>query len=445
MSSLLPFAPLAIVFGLVLLNGLFVAAEFAIVGVPRAAIERRAAAGHRTASVVANILRDPQQQDRYIATAQLGITFASLGLGMYGEHALAGWLEARMQGWDPIAGWVAAHTIASLGAIAVLTYLHIVIGEMVPKSLALQYAEGTALRVTPPMVLTRRALFPLVIALNAMGNGVLRILGIDRSQGSQERYYSAAELEFVVEESLQGGMINRGAGRVLRELFDLGALTAEDVMVPRVQVDGVRLDASHEEIAALLRGDPHTRYPVYREDLDDIVGMVHVRDLAALVIARAPLRGDVVRAAPFVPSSTPLDSVVKRMRDQLVQFAIVLDEHGGTAGIITPDDVSTEILGRVDESGTQNEIFDDASGRLHVAGTVRLDELGERLNRAVTHEDIETVSGLVLAILERPPRLGDVVTYEGISLQVARVDGRGVAEAIVIASPAPGEDEEAGR
>ena len=441
MSSLLP---AAIVIALVLLNALFVAAEFAIVAAPRASIERRAAAGQRTAARLARILRDPGQQDRYIATSQLGITFASLGLGMYGEHALASWIEGVLHAstvWDAIPAWVAAHTIASLLAVSALTYLHIVVGEMVPKSLALQHAERTALRVTPPMLLTQRLLFPLVVALNAMGNAVLRILRIDRSQGSPERYYSAEELEFVVEESLQGGLINRGAGGVLRELFDLGALTAEDVMVPRVQVDGVRLNASHREIARLLREEPHTRYPVYREDLDDIVGVVHVRDLAALVIAEAPLGGDVVRATPFVPSSTPLDSVVRRMRDQLVQFAVVLDEHGGTAGIITPDDVSTEILGRVDESGTQSEIFEDARGRLHVAGTVRLDELGERLQRAVTHDDIETVSGIVLALLERPPRVGDIVTYEGIGLRVARIDGRGVSEAIVIASPAPGAPE----
>lgn len=440
MSSLIPGF---IVIALVLLNGLFVAAEFAIVGAPRAAIERRAAAGYGIAARVANILRDPRQQDRYIATAQLGVTFASLGLGMYGEHALAAWIETQLHDVTIFPTWLAAHTIASLVSISILTYLHIVIGEMVPKSLALQHAETTALRVTPPMMLIQRIFFPLVILLNALGNAVLRIIGIDRSQGSQERYYSPEELEFVVEESLQGGMLNRGAERVLRELFDLGALTAENVMVPRVQVDGVRLDASHEEIAALLRATPHTRYPVYREDLDDIVGVVHVRDLAALVISQTPLRGRMVRVAPFVPSSTPLETVVKRMRDQLVQFAVVLDEHGGTAGIITPDDVSTEILGRVDESGSRSELFEDAGGRLHVAGTVRLDELGERLLRSVEHEDVETVSGLVLALLERPPRVGDVVTFEGISLRVARVDGRGVAEAIVLASPPPGEDEEA--
>ncbi|RLT41014.1 MAG: HlyC/CorC family transporter [Chloroflexi bacterium] len=438
MSSLIPLGIIAL---LVLLNGLFVAAEFGIVTAPRATIERRAAAGQRGATVVARILTDPQAQDRYIATAQLGVTFASLGLGMYGEHALAGWIEGAFDGWAGIPPWLAANTIASIVAVGLLTYVHIVLGEMVPKSLALHYGEDTALRVTPPMIFAGRVFFPLVVALNAAGVGVLRILGIDRSQGSQERYYSAEELEFVVEESLQGGMIHGGAGRVLRELFDLGGLTAEDVMVPRVQVDGVRLDASAEAIAAVLRETPHTRYPVYTDDLDDIIGVVHARDLAALVIEGASLRRSIVRIAPFVPSSTPLESVMRRMRDQRVQFAVVLDEHGGTAGCITPGDVSMELLGRVDESGTPSEMFEDATGRLRVAGTVRLDELGERLRRSITHDDIETVSGIVLALLERPPRLGDVVNYEGIVLQVTRLDGRGVAEALVVESPPEGADE----
>lgn len=432
MSSLVP---LAIVLLLVLLNALFVAAEFGLVGAPRAAIERRAAGGDRTAAALARILRDPREQDRAIATSQLGITFASLGLGMYGEHALAGWIESALHGWPALPAWLAAHTIASVLAVAVLTYLHIVIGEMLPKSLALQHAEGTALRVTTPMRLTQRMLLPLVALLNAIGNACLRVIGIDRQEGSQERYYSAEELEFVVEESLQGGKIAGGAARVLRELFDLGALTAEDVMVPRVRVDGVRLGATHEEVAALLRERAHTRYPVYREDLDDIVGVVHVRELASLVLAGTALAEAAVRAVPFVPSSTPLESVVKRMRDQQVQFAVVLDEHGGTAGIISPDDVSTEILGRVDESGAGLELFEDGAGRLHAAGTVRLDELGERLSREIARDDIETVSGLVLALLERPPRIGDVVVYDTVRLQVTRVDGRGVAEVVVRLTP----------
>ena len=259
MSALVP---AGIVMLLIALNGLFVAAEFAIVGAPRATIGRRAAEGSRAARVVARVLDDPRNQDRYIATAQLGITFATLGLGMYGEHQLAHWIAHQLEAAPALPTWIAAHTLATVLAITAMTYLHVVLGEMVPKSLALQHAEGTALRVTPVMLWIRRLMYPLVISLNAIGNGLLRLIGIDRAQGSQEQYYTTEELEFVVAESLEGGLLEQGSGRILRELFDLGALTAEGVMTPRVQVHGVPLGARGDEITALLHDYPHTRYPV---------------------------------------------------------------------------------------------------------------------------------------------------------------------------------------
>jgi CBS domain containing-hemolysin-like protein len=295
MSALVPGL---IVVLLALVNGLFVAAEFAIVGAPRATLERKAADGSRAARRVSDILRDPRKQDRYIATAQIGITFASLGLGMYGEHQLAVWIDERLVTWDGLPGWVAVHSLATVLAIALLTYLHIVIGEMVPKSLALQHAEGTALGVTPVMVWFRRLVYPLVVSLNAIGNMILRLAGVDRSEGSHDHYYSAEELEFVVEESLGAGLINRGSGRVLRELFDLGARSAEDVMAPRVQVHGIDERATTEDIRALILDHTHTRYPVYREDIDDIIGVAHVRELAALAMSGRPLAPEHIHPVP---------------------------------------------------------------------------------------------------------------------------------------------------
>ena len=422
--------PALIVLVLVLLNGLFVAAEFAIVGAPRASLERRSVTGDRLAGLVSRVLADPRNQDRYIATAQLGITFATLGLGMYGEHMLAEWIAHQLEAWGA-ARWVAAHTAASVLAIAALTYLHIVLGEMVPKALALQQAGRTALVVTPFMLGLRVALYPLVVALNGLSNIMLRLVGIDRSQPGAERYYSADELELVVEESLRGGQLPAGTGLVLHELFELGGLTAEDVMTPRVQVRGVRVGATVNEIAALIREHSHTRYVAYGEDLDDIVGVVHVKELVSLAVKQRGLEHAAIRAVPFVPESAPLESVVRHMRDGFVQFVVVLDEFGGTAGIITPDDVTAEILGRVVEDDGRPELFEDPSGRLHVAGAVRLDELSERLGREVAHDEIETVGGLVLARLEREARVGDTVEYEGVRLRVTAVEGRGVADAIV--------------
>lgn len=425
--------PASIVALLIVLNGLFVAAEFAIVGAPRAAIAARAGRGERTGRMVNGVLTEPRNQDRYIATAQLGITFATLGLGMYGEHQLAHWIEGQLDGWAALPTWVAAHTMATVMAITVMTYFHVVIGEMVPKALALEHAEGTALRVTPPMLWLRRLMFPLVVGLNAIGNGLLKLIGIDRAAGSEEQYYSTEELEFVVQESLKSGMLGDGSGQILRELFDLGGLVAEDVMTPRVQVEGLRIGTTPADMQRMLAEHAHTRYPVYGENMDEILGVIHVRRIAELVESERPLDRDGVRDVPFVPDSTPLPSVVKRMRSQDVQFAVVIDEHGGTAGIITPDDITDEILGRIPEGDGLGEMFRDAAERLHVAGTVRLDELSERLQVQLEHPEADTVSGLVLALLERPPHIGDVVEYDDVELRVVEVQGRGVAQ--VIATP----------
>jgi CBS domain containing-hemolysin-like protein len=192
--------PIAIILMLVVLNGLFVAAEFAIVGVPRAAIERRAQQGNRIARVVRSVLADPRRQDRFIATAQLGITVASLGLGMYGEHVLADWIYRHLQAYGADS-WPAAHTVATIASVAFLTYLHIVLGEMIPKSLALQSAEKSALWITPVMQSVTLVVFPIVVALNAVGNLMLRLVGINRSEGSSDHHYSPEELALIASSS----------------------------------------------------------------------------------------------------------------------------------------------------------------------------------------------------------------------------------------------------
>jgi CBS domain containing-hemolysin-like protein len=205
---------LGIIALLIVLNGLFVAAEFAIIGAPRSAIERRAQAGDRNAKRVRAILADPRKQDRYIATAQLGITFASLGLGMYGEHQMAVWFAP----WFEHLGtgqWIASHTLASALAVLILTYLHIVLGEMVPKTFAPSHAEQTVLRVSSPMLFIKRLMFPLVVLLNSIGNGILRLMGV-RRELSSGHYHSAEELELIIRESEAGGMLHPETGRLLR-------------------------------------------------------------------------------------------------------------------------------------------------------------------------------------------------------------------------------------
>ncbi len=429
---------------LILLNGVFVAAEFAIIGAPRAAIELRAEAGHLAARWVRAILHDPVRQDRYIATAQLGITFASIGLGMYGEHILAAWIHHGLSSLEApqwlhhalesvhISQWFAAHAIASVLAVSLLTYLHIVLGEMIPKSLALLRAEHTALSVTPLMVWIQILFYPLAVALNSLSNGILLLLGIDRRSASAAQVPSSEELEYVIRESQEGGLLQGEAGDIVRELLDFGELTASRVMVPRVHIVGIPTGATAEEAQAILQSSRHTRYPIYQGDLDHVVGIIHIKVLAPRLIAHQSVDASDARAVPFVPETAPLNSVLAAMGRYRTQIAIVMDEHGGTAGLVTVEDLFQEVVGEIKEDMTQPLNMDcDRPGTLCVSGTTRIEELGEQLAVVLQHQEIDTVSGLILAELGRPAVVADVVAYQGVRFEVTAVEGHGVKECIV--------------
>jgi CBS domain containing-hemolysin-like protein len=422
-----------IIAALILLNGIFVAAEFAIVGAPRAAIERRAATGNRLARAVQAVLEHPRQQDRYIATAQLGITAASLGLGMYGEHVLADGLF-HLLGGAGLPQWVVSHGVASVIAVAVLTYFHIVIGEMVPKSLALQYAEHMVLWITPPMLWTRNALYPFVIGLNAVGNLVLRVFGVNRQEHSPDQYYTPDELQLIVQESEQLGALRTESGQMLQELFAFGDRAAEEVMVPRVRVTGIPLGTTPAQVRELLGRSPHTRYPVYEGDLDHILGMVHIKDLLGVLLRNETIDRTHARPLPLVPEAAELDSVLSTMRRERTQMVIVLDEHGGTAGVVTLEDLFEEVVGDIEEGPAGlSDVYRDAEGRLHVPGTMRIDELGQEFGLELEHEDVDSVSGLILMLLGRPPNVGDRVRYDRLQFMVTAVKGHGVEECAVSA------------
>jgi magnesium and cobalt exporter, CNNM family len=420
-----------IITGLILLNGVFVAAEFAIVGAPRAAIDARAARGNRLAAAVQAILRDPKRQDRYIATAQVGITAASLGLGMYGEHVLADWIYHQL-GNTGAPAWLVSHGLASVVAIAILTYFHIVVGEMIPKSLALQKAEQMALWITPPMLWIKTLLFPLVVALNEIGNGVLKVFGVNRQVQNSEQYYTPEELQLVVRESEELGAIRSESGHMLQVLFDFANLTGGEVMVPRVRITGITLGTTPEKIRELLGRAPHTRYPVFEQDLDHIVGMIHIKDLLRLLLRNEAVGQGHARPLPILPETAPLDTVLATMRRERTQMVVVIDEHGGTSGIVTLEDLFEEVVGDIDEGpGSAPQPYRDPDGRLRVPGTMRLDELGQLFDLDLEHEDVDSVSGLVLTLLGRPPQVGDSVRYDRLALDVTAVKGHGVEEAAV--------------
>jgi CBS domain containing-hemolysin-like protein len=423
--------PLVIIVVLLLVNAFFVVAEFAIVGVPRSAIDARAARNDRLAKLVRGVLDDPRRKDLYIATAQIGITVASLGLGMYGEHVVANWILEALGG-STSARWLAAHGFASIVAVAVLTYFHIVIGEMLPKSLALQAAERIALWLTPPMLWIQTLIYPFVITLNGIANLVLRPFHIHHERHKADQYYTSEELQLIVEESEERGALRAESSQVLQELFEFGELTAGEVMVPRVRITGIPVGAGPEELREILGHTPRTRYPVYQGDLDHIVGTYHIKDLLRLLLNGQPLTAAGARPAPVVPETALLDTVLATMRRERAQFAVVIDEHGGTSGVVTLEDLFEEVVGEIDDSPERRSgPRRDAGGRLRVPGTIRLDELGQLFDLDLVHEDVDSVSGLILTLLGRPPKIGDAVRYDRLELVVTAVKGHGVEEAAV--------------
>src|SRR5688572_21548288 len=427
--------PIGVILMLVVANGLFVAAEFAIVGAPRAAIEHQAAEGSRLAQRVALILADSRRQDRYIATTQVGISVASLGLGMYGEQVVALWLLPYLEPFDS-SRWIAAHALASLIAVTVLTYLHIVIGEMIPKALALQRAERTALYVSPIILAIQNGLLPVVVGLNGIGNGLLKLVGVRRQEVETERYHTTEELQYIIEESQEGGLIRGESGRILQELFEFGDRTAGEAMAPRVALKGIAVGTEPEALSEIVRKDPHTRYPVYEGDLDHILGSLHIKDVLRHLVTRRPVTARDARPLPYVPGPTPLDEVLAVMRRHRAQMAVVMDQHGGTAGLVTIEDLFEEVVGDIEESSGRRSLVREAAGRVRARGTVRLEEAAQALGCSMDHPKVTTISGLVLLLLGRPAVKGDVVAWSNVRIEVTATAGRGVAEATLTRLPA---------
>jgi len=419
---------LGVIVVLLLANALFVAAEFAIVGVPRTSVERLASHGNALARRVLRILEHAKRRDRYLATTQIGVSLASLGLGMYGEHVIAEWIGNWLEPMT-IARFIAAHTVGSVVAVAILTYAHLVVGEMVPKALALQSAERTAMWVSPLIETIEKAILPLVVSLDALRAMVVRAIGIEGEVAEEERYHSTEELQLIIEESKEEGLLRGESGRILSELFEFGDLTAGQVMVPRVRLVSIGVGTTADRLREIVRMRPHTRFPVHTGDPDDILGSVHIKDLLRHIVSNQPITPADARPVPYIPNTMPLDEVLGAMRRTRAQMAVVMDEHGGTAGIVTIEDLFEEVVGDIDEGRGRTPIWREPTGRLLVRGTVRLKDAGDAIGRSLEHPDVQTISGLVLSLLGRPAVVGDVVTWNNVRIEVAAVAGRGVLDA----------------
>jgi magnesium and cobalt exporter, CNNM family len=307
---------------------------------------------------------------------------------------------------------------------------------MVPKGLALQHPDRAARLAYWPMRIMLFVLYPLVRVSSGIARLLLRALGVRRQENVDEQMYTPEELQLIVEESERGGALHAESGRILRELFEFGDLTAGEAMVPRVRVVGIPMGAPPAEIAAVVVDERRTRYPVYEGDLDHIVGMLHVKDLLRRLVAGEAITAQDVRRIPFVPVTATLDDVLATMQRTHAHLAVVIDEHGGTAGLVSLEDLFEEVVGEIDEGApAEPSIVVERPGVVRAAGTLRLDELGQHFNLELEHEDVDSVSGLVLARLGRPPRVGDVVDYGRLTLEVTATSGRGVKEVRAVLEP----------
>jgi len=436
MSVLLP---LAIIVLLILINGLFVAAEFSIIGVRPTRIEELAKGGNRAAAWVQRVVSDRRRTDRYIATAQLGITLASLGLGMYAEPAIAGIVEEPLHDWFGLEG-AAIHTISFVLALGLVTYLHVVLGEMVPKSLALQNAEGAVLRLHGPMLLAGKLFTLPVKVLNRIGLWTLAALRIP-PPGHDSRLYSPEELELVVSESYAGGLLEEREQELVANILDFSEERVVQVMTPRPLMTAIPVTMGEEALLALYDEISYSRVPVYEQDIDDVIGVLHLKDLV-----RQQLSGEgydlrsLLRQVPFVPETLPVKSLLAAFKREHQQMAIIIDEHGGTLGTVTLEDLLEEVVGEVrDEFDLAEEepLLEVEPGYLLVQGTVQIEEIEEYVSLRRYKYDVYTVGGLILAELGRVPAPGDEVTVGDATLRVEALDGLTIRQVSIRFSPEP--------
>ncbi|HET7010033.1 MAG TPA: hemolysin family protein [Anaerolineales bacterium] len=412
---------------LVLANAFFVAAEFALVSVRGTRLAELTAQGNRAAAWAQRAASDP---DRFIAATQLGITLASLGLGWLGEPALGHLLEPVLEFFPADVAQRWARPISAGLAFAVITFLHVVVGELAPKSIALQNPERTALLVARPTVWTERLFLPAIWLLNGAGNGLLKLLGI-RPAPAHQRVHSVEELKMIVTASAEEGVVEGEEEEMVHAVFDFGDTLVRQVMVPRTEMVAVPAEARLEELIPVAVQHRYTKLPVYEGSLDHVIGVVHLKDLLRALQARAPgtrTARDLMRETIFVPETAHVGILLARFRRRRQHLAVVLDEYGGTAGVVTLEDLVEEIVGKVGSPFDVEPDFQSLpDGTVLVDGLTPIEEINQRFQLDLQDPHYDTLAGFILGRLGRVAQVGDAVTADGASLRVEAMDGLRIA------------------
>lgn len=418
-------ANLLVLAGLVVANAFFVAAEFGLVGARKTRLEEMARGGDRRARLARRALGS---LDRYISSTQLGITLCGLALGWIGEPALAGLIERGLaQVLPPEVLGITQETLGTILAFTVITFVVIIAGELLPKAIALLYPERVSTWVIAPLMAFSWAMAAPIYLLNRTANRLMRLLGI-RTPGHEERLHSPEEIRMLVEQSEEGGRLTEEDARLLEGVFEFSEKNAEDVMTPRTEVVALEADDTVEQAADAVAAAGRSRYPVYQDSLDEIVGVVHAKDVLS-ALRRQP-RGTVrsiMRAPLFVPGTREVEDVLADMKRLKVHLAVVLDEYGGTAGLVTMEDLLEEIVGPIyDEHDALTAASPGPAGSPLLDGAMTLAEFNAAHEGELDDTDYTTLGGYLFGELGRLPKTGDLVTVGPFTFEIAAMEGRRV-------------------
>ena len=416
---------IAAVLALVLLNGFFVAAEFALVGARKSKLQEMADAGDRLSSFA---IKAVENLDRYISATQLGITLATITLGWVGEPVVAAMIDAILGQFGIRPGPGATHTAAGITVgFAVITFLHVVFGELAPKTVALVMPERLSGIVALPLMAFAKVMTPFIALLNGTANASLRLFGI-KPMSESRHAHSPDELRMLVMQARAHGTLEESDSAMLAGVFDFHEKKVHDVMRPRTELAALSIDATEAEVRETLSRERYSRYPVYQESLDDVVGVFLAKDLWLHDRKSEFSLKQFVRDPLYVPATRLAVRVLDDLRKTRAHMAVVLDEYGGTAGIVTMEDLIEEVIGDIaDEYDMVSRESVEVNGVLELAGNLSLIDVRSDHRVSIPEGDWTTLGGFVFARLGRVPRVGDRVVFPGGDLEVIAMDGRRVA------------------
>jgi CBS domain containing-hemolysin-like protein len=421
---------LSAVLGLVLLNGFFVASEFALIGARATKLAEMASGGDRLAKVAQGAIT---HLDRYLSATQLGITIASLALGWIGEPAIAVLIDGLLARFGIHAPPGAVHTAAGITvAFTLITFLHVVYGELAPKSLALVMPERLSALIILPLMLFTKVMTPFIALLNGAANWSLRLFGIEPVSELKE-VHSTQELRMLVLQSRAHGALGESDSQMLAGVFDFHEKRVQDVMRPRTEVAAIPADATEDEVRTLLARERYSRYPVYEESLDEVIGVLLAKDVWLHEESKPFDLRQLLREPLYVPATRSAERVLNDFRKTRAHMAVVLDEYGGTAGIVTLEDLVEEVIGDIaDEYDQVDREAVEVDGVLELAGNLSLVDVRSDWRVAIPEGSWNTLGGYVFAQLGRLPVVGDRVRFPGGELEVVAVDRRRVAAVRVL-------------